>query len=50
MKTWTKWTTAARVLAGAAAIGYADMGSSGWEVGELREDGLRIVPTEVREP
>jgi hypothetical protein len=45
VKTWTKWTTAVLVIAGAAAIGYAEMGSTGWEVGELRENGLRIVPS-----
>lgn len=45
MKTSTKWALTLLVLLPAAVFGYAQMSQADWEVGELRENGLRIVPS-----
>ncbi len=45
MKTSTKWLLALIVLAPVVMLVYAQVNDGGWEVGELREDGLRIVPS-----
>ena len=45
MKTSTKWLLGLLVLIPAAVFGYVQIDRGAWEVGELREDGLRIVPS-----
>lgn len=44
MSTSAKWLVGL-VLVPAALFGYTQISQAGWEVGELREDGLRIAPS-----
>lgn len=45
MSTSAKWLLVLFVLVPAAALGYTQWSQTGWVVGELRENGLRIIPS-----
>lgn len=45
MNNSSKWLLGLFVVAPALLFGYTQLQDAGWEVGELRDDGLRIEPT-----